>query len=261
MYALYHEQPRLSEVAGEIISTMDLCDWKLRFRLSKAERDKSLLPENLIYIGSWVLTGVISIALISIYNKFSPISFEVVRTILFISFIVGITIYISILEFYKFSKEKRKARRDQGLALLKSNNKSMSSKKSIANNSSRKTMPKNIQGSRYHLPNARNVNIIENVRGDVINHYTSDSRQSIEDAREFIQILEQMCPAYLTLAEVQQQAVVSTTIEQIKRGKPTTWQRLHRVGRTGLIETFKEILAHPVVNVIVETIKSYRDRG
>lgn len=72
-------------------------------------------------------------------------------------------------------------------------------------------------------------------------------------------MLEQICPNYLTLAETQQQAIVNKTIEQVKRHKPTTWQRLHNAGKTALIETFKEILNRPVVNVIVEAIKSYRN--
>lgn len=258
-YALYSEQPRLREVSDEIISAMDLCDWKLRFRLSKAERTKSLLPKDLIYIVSMVLTVVMVSAFIYTCNKFLPGLLEAKNTILFIIFIASITIYISISEFYKFSKEKRKARRNEGLARLKSKNKSMSSKKSIANNSSRKTMPENTQGSKYNLPNAGNVSIYENISGDVINHYTLDSRQSIEDAREFLKMLEQICPDYLTLAEAQQQAIISTTIEQFKRDKSTTWQRLHSAGRTLLIESFKEILDIPAVNVVVETIKSYRD--
>lgn len=185
-YGLYCEQPCHREVADEIISAMEDCDWKLKFRLSKAERDKILLPKNSIYIVYWVLNVVIFIAIISIYNKFSPISSEVKNIILFIMFIASIIIYILISEFYKFSKEKRKARRDEGLARLKSKNKSVSSNNSIANNSSRKTMPENTQGSKYNFPNARIVTINENVHGDAINYNTSDLRQSIEDAREFL---------------------------------------------------------------------------
>lgn len=258
-YALYCEQLCSREIADEIISAMERCDWELKFRLSKAERDKILLTKSSIYVVYMVLAVVTNGAFIYTHNKFSPVLSEVGNTItLFIMFITNSIIYISISEFYKFIKEKRKARRNEGLAILKAKNRSMFSKKSIANNSSPKTMPENTQGSKYNFPNAKNVNIYEKVR-DVINYNTPDSRQSIEDAREFLQMLEQVCPDYLTLAEAQQQAIVSTTIEQFKHDKSTTWQRLHRAGRTLLIESFKEVLGIPAVNVIVETIKSYRD--
>lgn len=99
--------------------------------------------------------------------------------------------------------------------------------------------------------------IKDNVRiAGVINEA---EKQNLADAAAEIQaLLEQLSETYPTTTSREKNLVVGEVVDQIE-SNPTLKSKVINAFKAGSTEAFKEVVNHPLVNILVATIEGWLD--
>ncbi|NET56925.1 MAG: hypothetical protein F6K47_12400 [Symploca sp. SIO2E6] len=85
------------------------------------------------------------------------------------------------------------------------------------------------------------------------NNYASDKNLA-DAAKEIQQLLTELEQTYPTNTVSEREKVVQKAIQKIEND-PTLQQRLVAALQAGTVETFKQIVNHPLIHIFVETVK------
>ncbi|MBD1878891.1 pentapeptide repeat-containing protein [Coleofasciculus sp. FACHB-T130] len=90
-------------------------------------------------------------------------------------------------------------------------------------------------------------------------NYAPEQRQNlVEAAAEIQQLLEQLSQAYPTSTNAEKMAVVAEAADRIERNPPLKARVINAL-KVGGTEAFKEVIDHPLVNILVATIEGWQD--
>jgi hypothetical protein len=95
--------------------------------------------------------------------------------------------------------------------------------------------------------------------GRDINNYPSEQKQNLaEAAAEIQQLLNQLSQTNPTSTEIEKLTVVARAAEEIKNNPPLKDKVINAL-KAGSVETFKEAINHPLVNILVATIEGWTE--
>jgi len=95
--------------------------------------------------------------------------------------------------------------------------------------------------------------------GGNINNYTPEQRQTlIEAAKEIQQLLQHLDQSYPTNTPIEKQVVVIEALKQID-SNPTLKARLMGAFKAGSTEAIKELVNHPLANVLVAALEGWQE--
>lgn len=95
--------------------------------------------------------------------------------------------------------------------------------------------------------------------GGNINNYAPEQRQNlVEAAVEIQQLLQQLEQTYPTNTQQEKQAVVTEAIKQID-SNPSLKARVVGALKAGSIEAFKELINHPLVNILIASLEGWKE--
>jgi uncharacterized protein YjbI with pentapeptide repeats len=97
----------------------------------------------------------------------------------------------------------------------------------------------------------------QQIGGD-IHQSTSEQRQNLAAAaKEIQQLLEQLAQTYPTTTQTEKMIVMTKAVETIEQN-PTLKARVIGALKAGGVETFKELIDHPLVNILVATLEGWQ---
>lgn len=95
--------------------------------------------------------------------------------------------------------------------------------------------------------------------GGNITNYTPEQRQNLVDAAKEIQdLLQHLEQNYPTTTSAQKMTVVAKAIDEIEKN-PTLKARVIGALKSGGTEALKELVDHPLVNILVASIEGWQD--
>lgn len=107
------------------------------------------------------------------------------------------------------------------------------------------------------LVNADTVNAHQ-IGGNITN-YTPEQKQNLaQAAAEIQQLLNQLGETYPTNTPLEKQIVVTEALKEIE-SNPTLKARVIGALKAGGTEALKELLDHPVVNVLLAALEGWQD--
>ncbi|MEH2273703.1 MAG: hypothetical protein V7K40_02495 [Nostoc sp.] len=122
-----------------------------------------------------------------------------------------------------------------------------------------KTSNFNLQGAQFAggIVDADSVNA-QQIGGNITN-YTPQQRQNLAEAAAEIQkLLNQLGQSYPTNTPLEKQIVVTEALKQID-SNPTLKVRVIGALKAGGTEAFKELVDHPLVNILVATLEGWQE--
>ncbi|MEJ6486930.1 hypothetical protein N0Y54_37695 [Nostoc punctiforme UO1] len=124
---------------------------------------------------------------------------------------------------------------------------------------SKKVSNFNLQNAQFAggLVDADTVNAHQ-IGGNITN-YTTEQRQNLaEAAAEIQQLLNQLSQAYPTATTSQKMSVVARAVDEIENN-PTLKARIIGALKAGGTEAFKELIDHPLVNILLASIEGWQE--
>lgn len=95
--------------------------------------------------------------------------------------------------------------------------------------------------------------------GGNINNYAPEQRQNlVEAAVEIQQLLQQLEQTYPTNTQQEKQTVVREALKQID-SNPSLKARVVGTLKAGSIEAFKELINHPLVNILIASLEGWKE--
>ncbi|MBC1225034.1 hypothetical protein GNF10_29170 [Nostoc sp. UCD121] len=117
----------------------------------------------------------------------------------------------------------------------------------------------NLQGAQFAGGLIDAETVTANQIGGNITNYTPEQRQNLaQAAAEIQQLLNQLGQAYPTNTPLEKQIVVTEALKEIERN-PTLKARIIGALKAGGTEALKELLDHPVVNVLLAALEGWQD--
>ncbi|MBW4692971.1 MAG: pentapeptide repeat-containing protein [Lyngbya sp. HA4199-MV5] len=100
----------------------------------------------------------------------------------------------------------------------------------------------------------------DNARQQAILHnYAPEQRQTLaEAAAEIQQLLEQLSQTYPTTTQTEKMALVTKAVEEIEKN-PTLKARVVGALKAGGVETLKELIDNPLVNVLLAALEGWQE--
>ncbi len=95
---------------------------------------------------------------------------------------------------------------------------------------------------------------VSDVKVDVTHIETKTEKNLADAAKEIQQLLTELQQNYPTNTESEQMVVVQQAIQRIQNN-PTLKQRVVGALQAGSVETLKQMLNHPLVHILFETVK------
>ncbi|WP_414755292.1 pentapeptide repeat-containing protein [Anabaena sp. CCY 9910] len=124
---------------------------------------------------------------------------------------------------------------------------------------SKQVFNNNLQGAQFAggLVNADTVNA--NQIGGNITNYNPEQKQNLAQAAADIQqLLNQLSQTYPTATTSEKMTVVAKAVDEIE-SNPTLKARVIGALKAGGTEAFKELIDHPVVNILLASIDGWQD--
>lgn len=101
--------------------------------------------------------------------------------------------------------------------------------------------------------------VTANQIGGNITNYTPEQKQNLAEAAVEIQeLLKQLDQTYPTNTPLEKQIVVTEALKQIE-SNPTLKARVIGALKAGGTEAMKELLDHPVVNILLATLEGWQE--
>jgi hypothetical protein len=100
----------------------------------------------------------------------------------------------------------------------------------------------------------------DNARQQAILHnYAPEQRQTlVEAAAEIQQLLEQLSQTYPATTQTEKMALVTKAVEAIEKN-PTLKARVMGALKAGGVETLKELIDNPLVNVLLAALEGWQE--
>lgn len=93
----------------------------------------------------------------------------------------------------------------------------------------------------------------------ILHNYAPEQRQTLaEAAAEIQQLLEQLSQSYPTTTQTEKMALVTKAVEEIERN-PTLKARVIGALKAGSVETLKELIDNPLVNVLLAALEGWQE--
>jgi uncharacterized protein YjbI with pentapeptide repeats len=117
----------------------------------------------------------------------------------------------------------------------------------------------NLQGAQFAggLVNADNV-IAHQIGGNITNYNPEQKQNLAEAAAEIQQLLNQLGQSYPTNTPLEKQIAVTEALKQID-SNPTLKARVIGALKSGGTEALKELVDHPLVNILLATLEGWQD--
>ncbi|MDZ7970421.1 MAG: pentapeptide repeat-containing protein [Nostoc sp. DedSLP03] len=124
---------------------------------------------------------------------------------------------------------------------------------------SNKTSNFNLQNAQFGggLVNADTVNA-EQIGGNITNYNTEQRQNLAQAATDIQQLLNQLSQSYPTATTSQKMAVVARAVDEIENN-PTLKARVIGALKAGGTEAFKELIDHPLVNILLASIDGWQE--
>jgi uncharacterized protein YjbI with pentapeptide repeats len=107
------------------------------------------------------------------------------------------------------------------------------------------------------LVNADTVNA-QQIGGNITNYSTEQKQNLAEAAAEIQQLLNQLGQSYPTSTPLEKQIAVTEALKQID-SNPTLKARVIGALKSGGTEALKELVDHPLVNILLATLEGWQD--
>jgi uncharacterized protein YjbI with pentapeptide repeats len=124
---------------------------------------------------------------------------------------------------------------------------------------SNKSSSFNLQGAQFAggLVNADTVTA-QQIGGNITNYNPEQKQNLAEAAAEIQQLLNQLGQTYPTNTPLEKQIAVTEALKQID-SNPTLKARVIGALKSGGTEAFKELVDHPLVNILLATLEGWQD--
>ncbi|MEJ6486731.1 pentapeptide repeat-containing protein [Nostoc punctiforme UO1] len=124
---------------------------------------------------------------------------------------------------------------------------------------SNKSSSFNLQGAQFAggLVNADTVNAHQ-IGGNITNYSPEQKQNLAEAAAEIQQLLNQLGQTYPTATTSQKMSVVAKAVDEIENN-PTLKARVIGALKAGGTEAFKELIDHPLVNILLASIDGWQE--
>nr|WP_322666202.1 pentapeptide repeat-containing protein [Dendronalium sp. ChiSLP03b]MDZ8208993.1 pentapeptide repeat-containing protein [Dendronalium sp. ChiSLP03b] len=122
-----------------------------------------------------------------------------------------------------------------------------------------KTSNFNLQNAQFGggLVNADTVNANQ-IGGNITNYNTEQHQNLAQAAADIQQLLNQLSQTYPTTTTSQKMTVVAKAVDEIE-SNPTLKARVIGALKAGGTEAFKELIDHPLVNILLASIEGWQD--
>ncbi|MFN6565245.1 MAG: pentapeptide repeat-containing protein [Nostoc sp. ChiSLP01] len=124
---------------------------------------------------------------------------------------------------------------------------------------SNKTSNFNLQNAQFAggLVNADTVNAGQ-IGGNITNYNPEQKQNLAEAAAEIQQLLNQLSQTYPTVTTSEKMSVVAKAVDEIE-SNPTLKARVIGALKAGGTEAFKELIDHPLVNILLASIEGWQE--
>ncbi|MHC5860964.1 pentapeptide repeat-containing protein [Nostoc sp.] len=124
---------------------------------------------------------------------------------------------------------------------------------------SNKSSSFNLQNAQFAggLLNADTVNAHQ-IGGNITNYNPEQKQNLAEAAAEIQQLLNQLSQTYPTATTSEKMTVVARAVDEIENN-PTLKARVSGALKTGGTEAFKELIDHPLVNILLASIEGWQE--
>ncbi|MHC5771642.1 MAG: pentapeptide repeat-containing protein [Nostoc sp.] len=124
---------------------------------------------------------------------------------------------------------------------------------------SNKSSSFNLQGAQFGggLVNADTVNAHQ-IGGNITNYNPQQKQNLAEAAAEIQQLLNQLSQSYPTATTSEKMTVVARAVDEIE-SNPTLKTRVIGALKAGGTEAFKELIDHPLVNILLASIEGWQE--
>ncbi|WP_373528992.1 pentapeptide repeat-containing protein [Nostoc sp.] len=124
---------------------------------------------------------------------------------------------------------------------------------------SNKSSSFNLQGAQFAggLVNADTVNA-QQIGGNITNYNPEQKQNLAQAAAEIQQLLNQLSQTYPTTTTSQKMSVVAKAVDEIE-SNPTLKARVIGALKAGGTEAFKELIDHPLVNILLASIDGWQE--
>ncbi|MFN6565255.1 MAG: pentapeptide repeat-containing protein [Nostoc sp. ChiSLP01] len=122
-----------------------------------------------------------------------------------------------------------------------------------------KTSNFNLQNAQFGggLINADTVNA-QQIGGNITNYNPEQKQNLVQAAAEIQQLLNQLSQTYPTATTSQRMTVVAKAVDEIE-SNPTLKARVIGALKAGGTEAFKELIDHPLVNILLASIEGWQE--
>lgn len=111
----------------------------------------------------------------------------------------------------------------------------------------------------FHAPVGNAAGEVKGDQKTIQHNYAPEQKQNLaEAAAEIQQLLRQLEETYPTTTPREKQIVVAEAIERIK-SNPTLKARVVGALKAGGTEALKELVDHPLINILVAALEGWRD--
>ncbi|MBW4458244.1 MAG: hypothetical protein KME55_39765 [Nostoc indistinguendum CM1-VF10] len=98
----------------------------------------------------------------------------------------------------------------------------------------------------------------QQIGGNITNYNTEQRQNLTQAAADIQQILNQLSITYLTATTSQKMSVVAKAVDEID-SNPTLKARVVGTLKAGGTEAFKELIDHPLVNILLASIEGWQE--
>ncbi|MHC0061314.1 pentapeptide repeat-containing protein [Nostoc sp. UIC 10890] len=129
----------------------------------------------------------------------------------------------------------------------------------IMSESSKQLFNNNLQGAQFGggLVNADTVNAHQ-IGGNITNYNPEQKQNLAQAAAEIQQLLNQLSQTYPTTTTSQKMTMVARAVDEIENN-PTLKVRVIGALKAGGTEAFKELIDHPLVNILLASIEGWQE--
>lgn len=129
----------------------------------------------------------------------------------------------------------------------------------IMSESSKQVFNNNLQGAQFAggLVNADTVTVGQ-IGGNITNYNPEQKQNLAQAAADIQQLLNQLSQTYPTTTTSEKMTVVAKAVDEIE-SNPTLKARVIGALKAGGTEAFKELIDHPVVNILLASIEGWQD--